>query len=575
LQTVGTKLIVKRFLSFAKDYIRYYVLAAIGIVLVSSASGASAYLVKPVLDDIFIKKDAVMLGILPFAIMLVYFAKGVGIYVQAYYTSFIGQDIVRKLRNNLLENMLSLDISFFNRQRSGELISRVTGDIGRVQNFMATNVPELVRETLTVTALVCVVIYQSAHLALYFLVVMPLALYPLSLLAKKMKKISHKSQGKVSDLTSRLTEIFNNVEIIKANNCEKFEVERFATTNKEFFQLSMKSTRTGQLVSPVMETLGAIAIAAVILTGGHEVIDGKMSVGSFFSFMTALFMLYTPVKRIANIYNSMQDAVAAGERIFEYLDKKPSIVGGDKECASRIQKLEFDNVRLSFDDNEALKGVNLSARAGQKIALVGDSGGGKSSCVNLLLRFYTPSSGAIRFDDTDICDYTLASVRAKVAVVTQRIYIFNDTVAQNVAYGKEIDSDKVIDALKRANAWEFIEGLPQGVDTTLDEFGVNLSGGQRQRIAIARAIYKDPDILILDEATSALDNKSEEKVQEAIDAFSRDKITIIVAHRLSTIKNADKIAVLRHGKVVCEGTHDALLTTCEEYSRLYTLASKH
>jgi ATP-binding cassette, subfamily B, bacterial MsbA len=570
--TIGTKRVVRRFLSFAREYLRYYVFAAIGIALVSAASGASAYLVKPVLDDIFIKKDTVMLGILPFAIILVYFAKGAGSYIQAYYTSFIGQDIVRKLRNNLLDNILSLDIAFFNRQRSGELISRVTGDIGRVQSFVASTVPDLVREALTVVALLCVVIFQSAHLAFYFIVIMPLALYPLALLAKKMKKISHKSQGKVSDLTSRLTEIFNNVEIIKANNSERFEVNRFSQTNMEFFHLSMKSTRTNQLVSPLMETLGAIAIATVIIMGGHEVIEDKMSVGSFFSFITALFMLYTPIKRVSNIYNSMQEAIAAGERVFDYLDKRPQIVGGNKELMGHISSLSFENVRLSFDDKEALKGVNLSARAGQKIALVGDSGGGKSSCVNLILRFYAPSEGVISFDGVDVGEYSLASIRAKVAVVTQRIYIFNDTVAQNVAYGKEIDRDKVVDALRRANAWEFVEEMPQGIDTTLDEFGVNLSGGQRQRIAIARAIYKDPDILILDEATSALDNKSEEKVQEAIDAFSRDKITIIIAHRLSTIKNADKIAVLKHGKVVGEGTHEALLASCEEYSRLYTLA---
>jgi len=575
LQTVGTKAVAKRFLSYAKDYIRYYALAIVGIVLVSSSSALSAYLVKPILDQIFINKDTVMLKLLPIAIIGVYTAKGIGIYMQAYYTSFIGQDIVRKLRDNLLENLMALDIAFINRQRSGEMISRVMADIGRVQGFVSSSVPEMIREALTVSSLVFVVLYQSTHLAFYFLVVMPLILYPLAVLAKRMKKISHKSQDKNSDLTSRLTEIFNNIEIIKANNCEKFELNRFAQTNKEFLALSMKGIRTGQLISPIMETIGSLAVAAVIVVGGMEVIEGKMTVGSFFSFMTALFMIYTPVKRIANLYNMMQDAIAAGERIFDYLDKKPTIVGGAKKIESIICELKFDHVRLSYDDKEALKGFSLSVRKGEKVALVGDSGGGKSSAINLLLGFYEPSSGEISFDGRNIKEFSMSEVRSKIAVVTQRVYIFNDSVAQNVAYGKNIDEIKVIDALKRANAWEFVETMPDGINTVLDEFGVNLSGGQRQRIAIARAIYKDPDILVLDEATSALDNNSEKKVQEAIDSFAKEKITIIIAHRLSTVKNADKIAVLRHGEIACEGKHDELINSCAEYARLYALSGQH
>lgn len=574
MKTVGSKAVIKRFMKYAKDYIRYYAMAVVGIVLVSSSSAISAYLVKPILDEIFINKDVVMLKLLPIAIIGVYFAKGMGIYIQAYYTSFIGQDIVRKLRDDLLENLMNLDISFINRQRSGEMISRVTSDIARVQSFVSSSVPEITREILTVSALVVVVIYQNAHLAFYFLVVMPLVLYPLGVLARKMKKLSHKSQDKNSDLTSRLTEIFNNIEIIKANNCEKFELSRFAKTNREFLDLSMKSIRTGQLVSPIMETLGSFAVAAVIVVGGMEVIEGKMSVGSFFSFMTALFMIYTPIKRIANIINSMQDAIAAGERIFDYLDKRPTIKGGEKDIEFNIKEIEFKNVTLSFGEKQALRGVNLTALRGQKVALVGDSGGGKSSTINLLLRFYDPDSGSIEFNGFDSKDFSLSQVRAKIAVVTQRIYIFNDSIVQNIAYGGEIDMERVVESLRKANALEFVEALPDGVNTVLDEFGANLSGGQRQRIAIARAIYKRPDILVLDEATSALDNESEQKVQAAIDNVARECITIIIAHRLSTIQNADKIAVLKHGKVVCEGRHVELLKSCEEYSRLYMLASK-
>ena len=573
MQTVGTKAVVKRFFSYAKEYAKHYVFAIIGIILVSSTSAATAYLVKPILDDIFINKDVVMLKLLPIAIIAVYFTKGIGIYIQAYYTSFIGQDIVRKLRDDMLGNLIRLDISFINAQRSGEMISRVTADISRVQNFVSGAVPEITREVLTVTFLLFVVIFQNAHLAFYFLIVMPLILYPLVILAKRMKKLSHKSQDKNSDLTSRLTEIFNNIEIIKANNCENFELSRFSKTNKELLSISMKGVRTGQLVSPIMETIGSFAIAAVIVVGGMEVIEGRMSVGSFFSFMAALFMIYTPIKRVANAFNLMQDAVAAGERIFDYLDKRPTTIEGKRLVDFKINEVVFSDVKLSFGENDALKGINLQALKGQKIALVGDSGGGKSSTINLLLRFYDPSYGQILLNGQDAQEFTLASVRAKVAVVTQRIYIFNDTVAQNVAYGSDIDEAKVIDALRRANAWEFVELLPDGAHTILDEFGLNLSGGQRQRIAIARAIYKDPDILVLDEATSALDNDSEKKVQEAMDSLSKERITIIIAHRLTTIQNADKIAVLRHGKIVCEGKHEKLLEECEEYARLYRSSS--
>ncbi len=574
MQTIGTKAVSKRFFNYAKQYAKQYALAIIGIILVSASSAATAYLVKPILDDIFINKDVAMLKLMPIAIIVMYTAKGIGIYVQTYYTSFIGQDIVRKLREDLLDNMMRLDLGFINAQRSGEMISRVTADIARVQGFVSSSVPEITREILTVTALLFVVIYQNAHLAFYFLVIMPLLLYPLITLARKLKKISHKSQDKNSDLTSRLTEIFNNIEIIKANNCEEFELSRFAKTNKEFLSISMKSVRTAQLVSPIMETIGSFAIAAVIVVGGMEVIEGRMSVGSFFSFMAALFMIYTPVKRIANISNLMQDAVAAGERIFDYLDKQPTIIGGNRPIDFKIQKIGFKNVRLSFGENEALKGITLDASIGQKVALVGDSGGGKSSTINALLRFYDPDSGVINFNGIDTKEFALSALRAKIAVVTQRIYIFNDTIAQNIAYGGELDNERVVKALKRANAWDFVSTLPDGINTLLDEFGVNLSGGQRQRIAIARAIYKQPDILILDEATSALDNESEQKVQAAIDSISSECITIIIAHRLSTIQNADKIAVLKHGQIVCEGKHTELLNSCDEYARLYALAAK-
>jgi len=333
----------------------------------------------------------------------------------------------------------------------------------------------------------------------------------------------------------------------------------------------MKSVKTSELVSPLMEVLGAAVVAIVIIVGGNEVIEGKMSVGAFFSFMTALFMLYTPLKKVSSIYNKLQDAIAAGERIFEIVDLKPTIKISDKKFNEEIKKVKFNHVSLYYDNKKALDNVSFEAKKGEVVALVGDSGGGKSSIVNLLVRFYDPSSGKVLFNDKDIKDFDVKSIRKKIALVTQRIYIFQDTIAANVAYGEEFDEEKIIKALKLANAYEFVKEMENGIYAELDEFGANLSGGQRQRIALARALYKDPEILILDEATSALDTKSEQKIQEALKNITKEKITFIVAHRLSTIQNADKILVMSKGKKVCEGKHKELLKNCESYQNLHNI----
>ncbi len=560
--------ILARFTPYYKDYIPYFIFAVIGMILASGGTAASAYLVKPLLDKIFIAKDENMLYLLPYAIIAVYFAKESGRYMQAYFTEYIGQDIIRRFRNKLLDNILSLDISFFHKYRSGELISRNTNDVERIRLVVSNIIPEFFREIFTIIGLVAVVIYQSSELAVYALVIMPLAVYPLSLLAKKMKKISRLSQEKISDLTARLSEIFNNIEIIKANNAEKYELNLFEEDNKKYFNLNMKSVKVTQLVSPLMETLGSIGVATVIIVGGKEVIEGVMSVGSFFSFLTALFMLYTPIKRISSLYNRMQDAVAASQRIFFLLDLKAEIKDGNKKIPSDIQDIRYENVILKYGDKMALNDINFEAKKGEFIAFVGDSGGGKTSLANMLVRFFDPTSGKILINGTDIKSFSLGDLRDSIAIVTQRVYVFNDTVAANIAYGKKIDEARVIEALKKANAYDFIKDLKDGIYTPLDEFGTNLSGGQRQRIAMARAIYKNPKILILDEATSSLDSKSEQKISEAIENAIKDKITFVIAHRLTTIQKADKIIVLKHGKIEAIGTDKDLEATCSEYRKL-------
>ena len=563
------KNLFKQYLPYLVGYKRQFILAIIGMFAVALGTMGTAQMIKPLLDDIFVAKDSNMLTVMPFIIIAVFSLKGIGQYVQTYYMSFIGLDVVRKLRDNLVTHLTYQDMSFFQKMHTGEILSRVTNDIARIQSVVTKLIPDLIRETLTIVALTGYVIYESPKLAFYFLIIMPLALYPLSILAKKMKRYSKLSQESTSDMTSRLGEIFSNIEVIKSNSTQKLESKKFATENQNVFKYLLKQVKVSALTSPVMEILGSVAIGVVIFIGGSEVIEGHMTVGAFFSFSAALFMLYTPIKRISKLYNQAQDAIVANERMFELLNQEPTVKSGKIELKEQITHLSILKTSLKYGDKVALNGVSAGVDRGESIALVGDSGAGKSSLVNLLVRFYDPSDGEIIVNEKyNLKDLTLESLHKRVAYVTQRIYIFNDTIAQNVAYGEEFDKKRVEKALAKAHALEFIKELDNGIDTMLTENGNNLSGGQRQRIALARAIYKEPDVLILDEATSALDNKSEALIQKALEELKSEMMTITVAHRLSTIENSDAILVFKDGKIVCRGQHEDLISECEEYRKL-------
>ncbi len=568
MNNFGLKDVLKRFGPYFKDYIPHFIFAIIGMGLASGGTAVSAYLVEPVLNKIFVEKNEKLLYLLPCAIIAIYLVKNIGTFMQAYFTAYIGQDTIRRFREKMVANLLNLDMDFFNEFRTGELISRTTNDIDRIRSIVSSIIPELTRESVTIIGLLCVVVYQSPKLAFFALVVMPVAIYPISRLAKRMKKISKQSQEKTSDITSALSEIFTNIEIIKANNAQEYEHSRFVDENNKFFRLNLKSVKIEQLVSPLMETIGSIGVAAVIIIGGKDVIDGHINMGAFFSFLTALFMLYTPLKRIVNIYNKMQDAIAASERTFFLMDKVSQIKDGQKELNEEINLIKFNDVRLSYGDKEVLKEINLEANKSEFIALVGSSGGGKSSLMNLLMRFYDVNGGEILINGINLKDIKIHSLRQNIGLVTQRVYIFNDTVAKNVAYGREFNEDAVINALKLANAYEFVSKLDNGINTILNEFGTNLSGGQRQRIAIARALYQNPQILIFDEATSALDNESEKEITKAINNLRSKKIIFVIAHRLSTVENADKIAVLSDGKIIDSGSDEELSKRNEIYARL-------
>ncbi|HIP54358.1 MAG TPA: ABC transporter ATP-binding protein [Sulfurimonas autotrophica] len=563
------KEIVKRFWPYIKEYKLYYMLVIFGGLLILISTVATAQIMKPMMDDMFIKKDKTMLYLIPFGLIAIYVTKAIGKYIQTVFMEYIGQSIVTRFREILLEKMIYLDMGFLYANRSGELISRVTNDIGRIQYFVSNMLPDMFRDLLTVLALVGYIVYLNPLLSFYTLIVMPLIIFPLIKIAKKLKKYSHRSQSKNADLVSRLTEVFNNSEIIKANATEKFEVSRFSTENWNFFKINMKAIYVGALVSPIMEIIAVSGLAMVVYVGGKEVFDGKMSVGEFTAFITAVGLVFEPIRKLGGTYSKIQDALAASERVFEIIDKENSVVEGTKELTEDIKKIEYKNVVLQYENSNILDDVNLTIHQGEHIALVGDSGGGKSTFMNMLLRFYDPDSGEILINGVNIKEYKQKSLKHHIALVSQRIYIFQDTLAANVAYGEEeIDREKVIEALKLADAYDFVMQLEGGIDTMMSEAGANLSGGQRQRIAIARAIYKHASLLLFDEATSALDNESEKRIQQALDAYTKDKITITIAHRLSTIEHADKILVLQKGKIVASGRHTELLECSGVYQRL-------
>ncbi|EHS6577708.1 ABC transporter ATP-binding protein [Campylobacter coli] len=556
-----------RFKPFYKKYKKEFAIAIFGMILTSIGTAGSFASLKPILDYIFVEKNEALLYTLPFLLVIIYILKNLGFYLQTYYLSFIGMDTLRILRFKVLKNLLKLDMDFFKRNRSGELVSRCTNDINALQSIVSNIIPDFFRELLTIVGLLIVVFYQSPILAFFALVVLPCAILPLVHFARKLKKYARSIQETNSDLLSRLSEIFSNIELIKASNTQNKESEKFAKQNNELCRLNLKSTRIDTLTSPLMEIIGSLGVAAVIIIGGREVIHGTMSVGSFFAFITALFAIYTPLKRLSSLYGRLQGAIAASERTFYLLDLEPQILNGSKNLES-IARIEFKQVDFAYENpyKSVLKDINFEFNKGEILALVGTSGGGKSSIINLLMRFYDKQKGEILLNDLDISEFSIESLHDRIGLVTQNIYLFNDSFAENVAYSEEPNKEKIIKALKLANAYEFVQEMG-GIYAEIKEHGKNLSGGQKQRIAIARALYKNPDLLIFDEATSALDNESEKAIIETIENLKKDRLVLMIAHRLSTIENADKIAVIDQGQMIAIGSNEELLQSCELYQK--------
>ena len=563
-----------RLLKYVYPYKFSLILAAIFMLLVAGLTSLSAYVIKPVMDYIFVQKREDL--ILPFAflIILIFFFKGLFSYLQRVIMGKVGMRVVTDLRQELFDHLLTQNLAFFTSESSGNLLSRIVNDVYMIQYAVTQALTGLIQHVFTVIGLVGVVFYLNYKLALVAIVVFPVAVYPLYYFSRKMRKYSRETQKSYSSMSEAILEGLKGITIVKAFNTEDYEREKFRQENEKMYRIIMKNVEVQALSNPVMEFIGALGVAAIISLGGYLVIRGSMTQGEFFSFIASLMMLYDPIRKMNGLNALIQAGVAAGERIFQILDLPP--VDVDRENAKELKEFKdrilYEDVYFRYEDRWIIQGVNMEIKKGEMVAIVGSTGSGKTTLVNLLPRFYEVTKGRITIDGEDIRNFTLSSLRRNISIVTQQTILFNDTVKNNILYGNwDASFEDVVRAAKVANAHDFIMRLPNGYDTVIGEGGVKLSGGERQRISIARAIVKNAPILILDEATSSLDTESEKEVQEAIERLMVNRTSIVIAHRLSTVRRADRIYVIKDGRVVEVGTHRELLEKKGEYYRLYTL----
>ena len=564
----------RRLLALIKDNWFKLFLAMACMMVIALATSATAFLVKPALDDIFFNKDIKMLKLIPIVVVIIYFLRGLGMYGQAYLMNYVGESVIRRLRNSLYDHIQDLPISFFHKEKTGTLMSRVTNDVGIIKGMVSTAVTGALKDAFSIVGLTAVIFYRDWKMALFAFIVLPIAFIPVVEFGRRVRKISTGCQEAIADLNSFLHETFAGNKIVKAFGMEPYEKKRFHEKALNLFKLEMKAVIASSLSSPIMEFLGGLGIAFIIWYGGSKVISGTSTTGTFFSFMAAVLMLYDPVKKLSGLNNAIQQGLAASDRVFDILDRKSEIAEDDNpvEIQSQPHSVTFDNIFFKYDEEMILKGITLDVKAGEILALVGMSGGGKTSLVNLIPRFYDVSRGAILVDGIDIRKASIASLRKQIAIVTQEPILFNDTVKNNIAYGNQNASQEDIEnAAKAAYAHDFIESFPDKYDTIIGELGSRLSGGEKQRICIARALLKDAPILILDEATSSLDAEAEMLVQKALENLMQGRTTFVIAHRLSTIDYADRIIVVVGGHIVEEGKQEELIANQGEYYKLYKM----
>jgi len=565
----------KQLLEYIKGSWFQLFLSMICMVVVAATTSATAFIVKPVIDDIFISKDVFLLKLIPIIVIVLYFFRGLAMYGQEFLLQYVGESIIRKLRDALYEKITDLPLSFFHQSRTGVLMSRITNDVTIIKSMVSQAVTGALRDFFTVIGLSGVILYRDWKLALMAFAIMPLAYFPVVELGRRVRRFSTSSQESMAEMNAFLHETFAGNKIVKAFGMESHEKKTFAKKNNAVFRFEVKSIRAKALTSPVMEAFGGIGVALVLWYGGFAVIKGAQTPGDFLSFMTAVMLLYPPVKKLTKLNNVLQQGLAASDRVFDILETESDIIDPElpKEIETGSHRILFENVSFSYDKSEmVLKHIDLDVKPGEILALVGMSGGGKTSLVNLIPRFFDVSEGSVRIDGTDIRDISVSDLRKQVAIVTQEPILFNDTIRKNIAYGIPGASDQeIIEAAKAAYIYNFVQSLPKGFDTVIGELGSRLSGGEKQRMCIARALLKNAPILILDEATASLDTESERLVQKALENLMKGRTSFVIAHRLSTISYANRIVVLVNGEIVEEGNHEELLEQKGEYYILHQM----
>ena len=570
---------MKAFLRLLHYLVRYrfrLIAAFVCSGLVAGLTGAYAWMVRPVLDGIFISKDEFLLTVLPIVILGVAVFKAGFNYGQSYLMHYVGNHVIADVREELFLQLMRLPAGYHDANTSGRLMSRVINDVNLMASAVAGVLKDLFQQGLTFVVMMGIIFYQNWKLAAVSLVVVPMSFYTVTQMGRRLRGLATRGQEKIGDMASALQEALTGIRVVKTFGREEAEGARFQHSNRAYLRATMKGVQVSSLVSSHMEVIGVLGVAVIIWYGGYLVIDGEMTPGAFFSFLAAMFMAYTPLRRLAGANNTIQQALSAAERVFGVLDleNEQDRDQGLRELSPITRSLEFRGVTFQYDGTEqpALWDINLSMSAGEVVALVGSSGSGKTTLANLVPRFYEPTRGMILLDGHNTREGTLKSLRRQIGIVSQDTVLFDETVRNNIAYGKlDAAEHELVEAAQAAYAHDFIQRLPDGYDTVIGENGVKLSGGERQRLAIARAILRDPPILILDEATSSLDSESERIVQLALSNLMRNRTTLVIAHRLSTVQNADRIIVLDRGRIVETGSHEELLRNGGRYQRLHAI----
>ncbi len=570
----------KRLSVYLEPYLGRLIVATLCMGAVAGLNALRIYLVKPLQDQVFIAHDMRVLKQLLWAVPIISLLLGFFSYAQNYLMAYIGQHAVSDLRKKMFDHIQELSLDYFTATSTGKVLARFTNDLAALQTVIARTPIYLVRDGLTAICNIGLIFYLNWRFALLTLAVLPVSVVIIVVLGKTLRRVGRKGQEQMGDLYTVIQENIQAAPVVKAYNAEQTEIERFRKSNQRFLDLGLRFAQADTVSSPLMELVGALILSLLLWKGGMDVVHGVWTAGSFLAFMAYTVMTYRPLKNFAELNAQLQLGLASSERIFELLDHKPSV--SEKTGAVRLppfsKTIRYENVSFQYETQErpALESINLTVQTGEIVALVGPSGAGKSTLALLLPRFYDPRVGRILIDGTDIRQVTLASLREQIGLVTQEVLLFNETVRYNIAYSHpDASTAEVQSAAEAANAHQFIQRLPQGYDTIIGERGVRLSGGERQRLSIARAILKNPPILLLDEATSALDAESERLVQEALERLMEHRTALVIAHRLATVRRADRIVVLDHGRIIEEGDHSSLISKQGTYYKLHNLQLLH